>query len=172
MTATTTRPVASIGYEKATCSRCTGTGRMPFAAHGGVCYGCNGNGEKLTANGRRAKAAVDAWAAANLTVAASSLRKGDRINNQGVRRTLVADAETTLGYGRLKSTTGVAGTESYVESWQLGQTVIRTQKVDIIVAAHASVIRWWNTESLTACAAAVGHLKGAIVTYQDEEVAS
>lgn len=169
---TATRPVAKIAYDKATCARCGGSGRMPFSAYGGVCFGCNGNGEKLTAAGRRAHAAVEEWAKAHLTVAASSLKEGDRINYQGQRRTLIRDAETTLGYGGGKSMIGVEGTDSYVETWTLGKTVVTTQKVSMQLPAHAEVVRWWTRESLTACVAAVGHLKGLIVTYADEEVSA
>lgn len=41
--------------ERETCSRCGGTGRMPFAVYGGVCFKCGGQKFVLTKRGAEAE---------------------------------------------------------------------------------------------------------------------
>jgi len=43
-------------FEHVCCSRCGGSGRMPFAVYNGVCFKCDGNGSVLTKRGRAAQA--------------------------------------------------------------------------------------------------------------------
>lgn len=45
----------STRTERETCSRCGGTGRMPFAVWGGVCFKCHGHGYVLTKRGVEAE---------------------------------------------------------------------------------------------------------------------
>jgi hypothetical protein len=44
-----------LHFETTTCSRCGGTGTMPFSVYGGVCFKCNGSAVTLTAAGRSAR---------------------------------------------------------------------------------------------------------------------
>ncbi len=50
-----------ITFEKDTCHRCIGTGRLAAYSHvhGGVCFKCNGSGSLYTPASRKAKAIVD-----------------------------------------------------------------------------------------------------------------
>jgi hypothetical protein len=41
-------------FETRTCSRCGGSGKMPFAVYGGICFKCNGAGKFYTKRGRAA----------------------------------------------------------------------------------------------------------------------
>jgi hypothetical protein len=168
MTATTAPAVQTIRYETATCTRCGGSGQMPFAAYGGRCFKCNGNGETMTAAGRRARAKVEAYAAEHLMVPASAVRPGDKIvGNDGKTRTVV-EVETTLGQGNGRSKVGVEGTESFVETWTYGSTTIHTGRNSYGGAAHRAVRVAWTQDHLAAAAQLVAHLKGAIVTYKEE----
>jgi hypothetical protein len=45
--------------ETKTCSRCGGSGKMPFAVYGGVCFKCNGAGNFYTKRGRAAHAFLE-----------------------------------------------------------------------------------------------------------------
>jgi hypothetical protein len=45
----------STQTERETCSRCGGTGRMPFAVYGGICFKCGGQGFALTKRGAEAE---------------------------------------------------------------------------------------------------------------------
>lgn len=45
----------STRTERDTCSRCGGTGRMPFAVYGGVCFKCGGRGYVFTKRGVEAE---------------------------------------------------------------------------------------------------------------------
>jgi hypothetical protein len=56
MTETTAAPaqVEARTLETVVCTRCGGSGRMPFAVYGGKCFKCDGAGKVYTAKGRAA----------------------------------------------------------------------------------------------------------------------
>ena len=63
-------------YKTYTCGRCNGSGHYSICEeYGTVCFGCGGDGRKISKAGW---AASDAWDAAH-TVKADTLVKGDRI---------------------------------------------------------------------------------------------
>lgn len=49
-----------VYYAMETCGRCGGTGMMPFAAYGGVCFKCGRAGRHFTPAGRKAYHALEA----------------------------------------------------------------------------------------------------------------
>ena len=77
------RQIKSVVWERETCTRCGGTGRYPSACWNGVCLGCNGQGTKLTPNGKRAVTKYNAFLAANYTATVADLKPGDKIFKQG-----------------------------------------------------------------------------------------
>lgn len=153
-----------IDFEKSTCTRCGGSGQMPFAAYGGRCFKCNGRGETMTRAGAAAYKRVKKVQQEVCSIPASSVKAGDRIvGSDGKTRTVVS-VETRLGKGNGVSKYGVEGTDSYVETWTYGETVIRTQKNSYSGAAHRLVLVAWTAETLAVAAKAVERMKGAVVT--------
>lgn len=66
-------------FESGPCSRCGGSGRMPFAVYGGLCFLCHGKGHKLSKHGQKN---YDAWRAAVDAVTfapASQMKVGDAV---------------------------------------------------------------------------------------------
>jgi len=63
-----------INFETKTCGRCNGKGRISAysGVYGGVCFGCNGAGAKLTRNGKQANDIFNEV----MTVVASTLEIG------------------------------------------------------------------------------------------------
>lgn len=160
--------VASISYESQDCSRCGGSGSMPYSVYGGACFKCNRKGVTMTRAGRTAHAKVQEWAAANLTVAASSLKVGDRIITTSGTATVTA-VEVKLGKGNGQSRTGTEGTDTFSESWSLGVTTISVSRgYGESGPAHRDVRLAWTRESLTEAARLFGHLKGMTVTYVED----
>lgn len=164
---TDTRIAVKMTFDSETCSRCGGSGTMPFSAYNGVCLKCNRAGVVLTRNGKTARGKVEAWAEANLTVPASTVEPGQRVKSGSLSGTVV-ERTTTLGQGNGRSMRGVEGTDTYVETWTYGQTVIRTKSTSLSMAAHAPIRLGWTRETLTQAAALFGHLKGVTFTYADE----
>lgn len=73
--------MTSIKFQTDDCSRCGGTGRMPYSAYGGVCFKCNGHGKTMTAAGRAArKTFLATRAAACSRKRADEVVPGDRIS--------------------------------------------------------------------------------------------
>jgi hypothetical protein len=72
----------SIKFETKTCGRCNGKGRINAYSmvYGGVCFGCNGGGSKLTRKGAVARKAYDAA----MTIEASELEVGMVIWDTGM----------------------------------------------------------------------------------------
>lgn len=70
-----------IRFQTDDCSRCGGTGRMPYSAYGGVCFKCNGHTTVMTRAGVAArKAFLAARAAACTKKRADEVQVGDRIS--------------------------------------------------------------------------------------------
>lgn len=155
-----------IEFEKSECSRCGGEGRLiGFShVHGGVCFKCNGKGRVLTRSGAAAYKRVQEVQKRVCTVAASSVKPGDRIQGSDKKFRTVVSVETTLGPGNGKSRYGVEGSESYVEYWTFGETIIRTAKNAYSGAAHREVVLAWTNETIAVAAEAVKRMKGASVT--------
>lgn len=165
----TAQTVSKIVFDMADCGRCGGTGSMPFAAYGGVCFGCNGKGRKLTARGRAAHRKLEAWAEQNLIVAASAVEVGDRVHVMG-KSVKVTARTTKLGAGRVSSRTVIDG-EAVDTTVQLGETTIESATCGYTVAAHAPVRRGWTRETLTLAAPVVARMSGATIVYADVETA-
>lgn len=162
--------MTKIVFEKQACSRCGGSGRMPFSVYGGVCFKCNGKGEMLTRRGAAAFKKVQEVRKQVCTVPASSVKPGMRIvGSDGKARTVVS-VETRLGKGNGVGRSGVEGTDSFCEVWTYGETLIRTKKNGYSGAAHRSVTLAWTAETLAVAAEAVRRMKGATVI--EEAVAS
>lgn len=66
--------MAKLAYKAMRCGRCSGTGR--FGGYG-VCFNCCGAGNKLTPNGKRAAARVEAFIADTFSRDAAGLVVGD-----------------------------------------------------------------------------------------------
>lgn len=69
--------MTKITFDRDTCGRCGGTGRMPFSVHGGVCFACGGSGLRLSRSGRAAHKRFEAWAATALDRLPLELQAGD-----------------------------------------------------------------------------------------------
>jgi len=89
----------NISFEKNTCGRCNGVGRINAYSHvyGGVCFGCNGVGTKLTRKGAAARKAYDAA----MTIEASELKVGMIVWDTGIdgkdRRRKIASIGPSIG---------------------------------------------------------------------------
>lgn len=165
---TAAKPVTAIAYETEDCSRCGGSGTMPYSVYGGACFKCNRKGRTMTRAGRTAHAKAQEWAAANLTVAASSVKVGDRIVTSSGTRTVTA-VDVKLGQGNGQSRIGTEGTDTFAEWWSLGVTTISVANgYGESGPAHRDVRLGWTRESLTEVAALFGHLKGLQVTYVED----
>ena len=69
-----------ITFEQCPCTRCGGTGSMPYSVYGGVCFKCNGVGHQLTPAGRSAHALYESLIAeASVTVQAWQVAVGDTV---------------------------------------------------------------------------------------------
>jgi len=66
-------------FESVRCSRCGGTGRMPFSVMNGICFKCGGNGFVLTKRGRAAQNFLNAMR----QLPAEEFKPGDLICSEG-----------------------------------------------------------------------------------------
>lgn len=66
-------------FENVPCSRCGGSGRMPFAVMNGICFKCSGAGAVLTKRGQAAQNFLDGLRHRR----ADELKVGDLIFSQG-----------------------------------------------------------------------------------------
>lgn len=162
-----------IVFEMQDCSRCGGSGKMPFALYGGQCFKCLGTGQTMTAKGRRAYKRLLEVQAEVCTVAASQLKPGDRIINSDRRTVTVVEVKVKLGKGNGGGSKGVKGSDSYMEYVNFGETVIRTKSgVGSAGPAHRAVTKAWTTETLTIAAEALKNFKGATIIANEEKVAA
>lgn len=76
-TATATR----IRFETETCSRCGGSGTMPFTVHAGRCFKCEGAGTQLTKAGLAAAKRRTTFLDSLPQVPVTELQAGDRIRH-------------------------------------------------------------------------------------------
>lgn len=129
----------TLKFESCDCSRCGGSGRMPFSAYGGVCFKCNGAGQVLTPAGRSARKLYDTLlSAACTTKQAWEVEVGERVTyahevGVGARWFTVVEKEFT-------STSG-----SVVDGRCLGSAVLKSAKVghmatpDTLMAVYPGV---------------------------------
>lgn len=89
-TSTTARTVTvdtiglhNLRFESSSCSRCLGSGQMPYAVNNGRCFKCGGSGRQLTAKGRSARKAYDAFRTSQM-VPVTDVLAGDRIKIDNV----------------------------------------------------------------------------------------
>lgn len=87
---------ATLSYETKTCGRCGGSGHYSYCEmYGTTCFGCRGTGKVLSAAGKRAHAAVEAFKAEHFSMLAESIKPGDRIKVSGMRRAATVATVTT-----------------------------------------------------------------------------
>lgn len=124
----------TIYFETQTCSRCGGTGRMPYSAYGGVCFKCNGQTKTFTRAGLAArKAFFAARAAACETASVTGLTAGQKVSFDGGERwrTVVADVDPTRECGS-------AG----IGEDKVALIRVETQKVNHLVKRTDTVLLW------------------------------
>jgi len=147
--------MTTIRFETTTCDRCGGTGYMPYAAYGGVCFKCNKAGKVLTRKGLAArKAFYAARVAACQSVPVGELQVGQKISQDGETwRTVVApvDLEETSGY------------ETDANGERFPFVRVETQKTSMLVRADATVLVW-SPEAQKAAFARVAKMSGAIIS--------
>lgn len=165
--------MARLVFDMQDCGRCGGSGRMPFSVHNGVCFKCNGNGKAMTAKGRRAYAAMLEVQKDLCSVPASALVPGDRILNSDNRVVTVTEVKVKLGKGNGSGKQGVEGTDSYVEYWNFGETVISVNKGwGHAGPAHRSVTKAWTSETLAQAADRLKNFKGVTYVTETKECAA
>jgi len=75
-----------IQYETKTCGRCGGSGEYSYNQINGTrCFGCGGSGKSLSVNGKKAKAAVEAFLLSNFGVAAELCVPGVQVRMSGLK---------------------------------------------------------------------------------------
>lgn len=90
-----------IVFETTVCDRCGGTGRMPFAAYGGICFKCSPQGTHAgsgTVHTRKGSSALKKWNAfvqEQLGTTIDQVEVGDTFRVQGHKRlqTLASEPE-------------------------------------------------------------------------------
>jgi hypothetical protein len=146
----------TISYEYETCSRCGGTGRMPFEAYGGQCLKCHGQGRHLTSAAKRVRDIVTATLSERLRISVAELSDGMLVRIGDVRQprarvvsvTPREDGRTTVELAYKTSTM------SYVLSPEGGSAVFRGLVTD---------------EDMQAAVAALGKRRTGFTVTRDEE---
>lgn len=142
-----------IVFDMIDCSRCGGNGKMPFANYGGVCFKCNGKGRMMSPNGKRAWRKMLEVQKEICSIPASSLKVGDKIMDSQKKPRVVQEIKVSLGKGRVSS-----------PDWdQYGEAVVVCKGYSMSMAAHADVLKAWDSESLAVCADRLKNFKGAKV---------
>ena len=148
-----------IEFQKEECSRCGGSGKMPYAVYGGVCFKCKGKGQMFSRAGRAAYKRVRAVQEQVCSVPASSLKVGDRILAQG-RVQVLEEVKVRLGKGNGASLDPISHEPV---SLIFGDTALKAKSWSMSGPAHRSVLKAWNSETLAVAAEAVKKMKGATV---------
>ena len=140
----------NVTFETTTCDRCGGSGYMPFAAYGGVCFKCNKAGKVFTRKGAAArKAFVEARNAACPKLLPGELKVGMKVSQDGnIWRTVAEPVDLETPHGR-----------------QDGEPLflIVTQKSGIMVRADETVMVK-TPEAFHAGVARVRRMSGAIIS--------
>jgi hypothetical protein len=138
-------------FEKETCGRCGGSGRYSYnQMHGSVCYGCNGNGERLTKRG----AAASRFYVESCEIAYGEVVVGDTIRFSSVTMggtpfSFKARVETIEPYEQ-KYKSGPAASDPDAP-WQVAQllmlnTTRRGQNYGLSGSPDSRVRRYWPEE--------------------------
>jgi hypothetical protein len=105
-----------ITYETKTCGRCGGSGHYSYNQMSGTrCFGCSGHKTVLTAAGKRAQLAVDAFKLEHFSKLAADLVAGDRIivENRFVRT--ITAVEVSGSYCSSSDASGETVKTHYIE---------------------------------------------------------
>jgi len=149
--------VQTISWETDVCDRCGGTGYMPYAAYGGVCFKCNKAGKVLTPAGRAArKAYMEARNAACVKATVRELVAGDKFSLNGDRWARVLEVKAPEGdvwYGK-------AGD---VSLWS-----IETKNTNYLMDPDAEVLIW-SPNAFLAGVTKVVNRKGSVLTFKTAE---
>lgn len=156
-TTTTPAPATSspkIIWDRETCGRCCGTGQMPYAVMGGVCFSCAGKGERLT---RTAVAAREAYIAATQErrrIAAADVKVGDRValsvTDRAARVTKITYRERATG------TPNAEGVTIWEDGWYLHTSGTTT----LGVSRSSRLYRALTHDDVLAGVAAIARRKG------------
>lgn len=165
--------MARLVFEMQDCSRCGGSGKMPFAVYGGQCFKCHGSGQVMTPKGRRAYKKYLEVREVLCSVAASSLKAGDKIVNSENRVVTVTEVHVRLGKGNGGGSQGVKGSDSYMEYMTFGETTIHVNKGwGFSGPAHRSVVKAWTSETMAEAADRLKNFKGVTYVTETKEVAA
>ena len=148
-------------FERETCGRCSGTGRYPSAAWNGVCLGCQGQGKSLTAAGRAAKKAHDAWVTERLTISVRSIEVGMKIRPSQIDgwKTITAIGEEHTN-GRSK-----IGDGDWTDVRMITVTTAKSGTYGLL--ADGTVTRAATQDEKRELIASIAHLKGVTLKYPE-----
>ena len=147
--------MTKITFQTEKCSRCGGTGRMPFAAYGGVCFKCNGHANVYTRAGLAARTAfLKARAEGCPKVRAASLKAGQRFSTDDgtTWRTVVEDVDPSHTAGSVNGVPLIS---------------VHTQRVDYLSTADNEVTLW-SSEAHRAAIQKVAKRKGVVAITEEE----
>jgi hypothetical protein len=160
--------VAKIAWESDTCSRCFGTGRMPYSAYGGVCFKCNGNRVCITAAGRAARKAFMAARREACTLAeAQDLVVGDKISTDGERFHTVTEIRSESSSLR-KARDDEDGSRygGYVRDENKIDVVVNDRGTMVCPMAKDHPVLVWSPGAFLAGVAKVVNRKGVVLTFK------
>lgn len=104
-TITITRETStSTIFESVICSRCGGSGRMPYSVANGVCFKCGGGGTTLTKRG----AAARAFYRSLVETPVAALQSGERVHYQGFQAGSYHQASAWVTVERVSDNAAVA----------------------------------------------------------------
>lgn len=138
--------MTSIKFQTDNCSRCGGSGRMPYAAYGGVCFKCNGHGQTLTRAGQAArKTFMETRDQNSPRKKVSELEPGDKFMAYDRKfRTVVSIKDT--GH-TMSSTTGSGATAVTTTH---AQFTVETQRMSIGMSGDQEVMLFSQEAQRTA----------------------
>lgn len=142
-------------FEMTTCTRCGGTGQMPFAVAGGACFKCHRKGEVMTPKGRAAHKRINEWAANNLMVEVGDLAPGDRI---------MASNRALGGPRVVAQVLSIEPAGSEVDGEETVSVHV-SKGVGMIAPRSHKVQRAWTNDTIRAAYATVSRMSG--VTLQE-----
>ena len=153
----------NISFEKNTCGRCNGVGRINAYSHvyGGVCFGCGGSGTKLT---RRGSTAWKVYVAA-MTIEASELEVGMVVWDTGMdgkdRRRKIASIGPSTGVHTADGVVIPMIDITYTHDNSYTHIMSETTKVRMALTPTNSHL----------ASAAIAKLKGATISETEEVTA-
>lgn len=164
MTETPDRQVVKLTFDRETCDRCGGTGRMPFAAYGGVCLKCHGKGSSLTRRGRAASDRMVEWQNANLNVRVDQLEVGDSVR----MTSLGGKSYTAKVVEVVPSDVTMTTKRDDVETVHPLYRITFDRGPGLTAPAETRLGRTWTRETLTRCYLEVlSRMSGVVPTWSD-----